>query len=552
MSNKSLQNIFLENTSEPISSPIMLDCTLRDGGYYNAWDFGAALTQKYLEAVSLAGVNCVEIGFRSLSTKGFKGAYAYSTDEFLESLKVPANIVLGVMVNGSELASLESQCSVLEALFPLTADKACFKVVRIACHTHEVHNVLPATSWLKDRGFVVGFNLMQVADKSESEVIALAKAAACYPLDVLYFADTMGGMSPERTALIIGWIRKGWSGPMGIHTHDNMGLALHNSLRALDEGVTWVDSTVTGMGRGPGNARTEEMVIEMGERRGLAVNMVPLMRLIREHFKPMQEHYGWGTNSYYYLAGKYAIHPTYIQEMLNDSRYDDEDILAVIEHLRIEGGKKFNLNILDAARHFYQGDPIGSWNPATMVNGREVLLLGSGPGVSKHRGAIESYIRRNKPLVMALNTQSAVDAELIDVRVACHPVRLLADCETHTRLPQPLITPASMLPEDVKESLSGKDVLDFGLKVEIDRFEFGQHYCSVPTSLVIAYALAIVTSGNAKRVLMSGFDGYGADDPRSQEMQKLLSLYQSNPEAVPLVAVTPTRYSLPTQSIYAL
>jgi 4-hydroxy 2-oxovalerate aldolase len=53
-------------------------------------------------------------------------------------------------------------------------------------------------------------------------------------------------------------------------------------------------------------------------------------------------------------------------------------------------------------------------------------------------------------------------------------------------------------------------------------------------------------------MLLAGFDGYGADDPRSQEMQNLLSLYQSNPEAVPLVAVTPSRYSLPAQSIYAL
>ena len=337
-----------------------------------------------------------------------------------------------------------------------------------------------------------------------------------------------------------------------LHTHDNKGMALQNSLRALEEGATWVDCTVTGMGRGPGNARTEELAIEVAERRGQAFNMVPLMRLIREYFKPMQEHYGWGTNSYYYLAGKYGIHPTYIQEMLSDSRYDEEDILSVIEHLKEEGGKKFSLDTLDAARHFYQGERMGSWNPATLLSGREVLLLGSGPGVSNHRHALESYIRRNKPLVMALNTQSGVQPDLIDVRVACHPVRLLADCGTHTRLPQPLITPVSNLPEDVKASLSDKKTLDFGLKVEPEGFEFGRYYCSVPTSLVIAYALAIVTSGKAARMLLAGFDGYGADDPRSQEMQNLLSLYQSNPEAVPLVAVTPSRYSLPAQSIYAL
>ena len=343
-----------------------------------------------------------------------------------------------------------------------------------------------------------------------------------------------------------------WTGAMGIHTHDNLGLALSNTLRALDEGVTWVDSTVTGMGRGPGNARTEELAIEIAERRGKPANMVPLMVLLREHFKPMQAHYGWGTNPYYYLAGKYGIHPTYIQEMLSDSRYSEEDVLAVIEHLRVEGGKKFSLNTLDAARHFYRGEPKGQWSPKERFAGREVLLLGTGPGVARYRGALERYIRVHKPLVLALNTQSAIEAELIDLRVACHPVRLLADCEAHTRLPQPLITPYSMLPADVRDSLGSKEVLDFGLNVRADGFAFEEAHCTLPTSLVVGYALAVATSGQATRILMAGFDGYGADDPRSGEMHQLLEQYQAAEGVLPITAITPTRYGLHSESVYAL
>lgn len=534
------------------SSPVFLDCTLRDGGYYNSWNFSPDLVQEYIDAMYAASVDVVELGLRSLKNNGFQGPCAYTTDEFLESLNIPPELVIGVMVNGSELASPASQEATLHSLFPLHASVSRFQLVRIACHAHEFRDVLPVVSWLKGRGFTVGFNLMQIADKSEEEVVDLAKAATCYPIDVLYFADSMGGMEPKDAVRIIGWIKQGWAGPIGIHTHDNLGLALQNSLLALDEGVTWIDSTVTGMGRGPGNAKTEELVIEIRERRRVSVDMVPLMRLVRKHFKPMQKSYGWGTNSYYYLAGKYSIHPTYIQEMLNDPRYNEEDIFAVIDYLKVEGGQNFNSNILDTARHFYRGEPAGSWDPASMMKGREVLILASGPGVASHRNAIESYIRRKQPLVVALNTQCAISADLIDVRVACHPVRLLSDCKAHTRLPQPLITPISMLPEEVKTSLSSKNTLDFGLKIESGIFEFGQHFCSIPTSLVIAYVFAITTSGEATRLLMAGFDGYGADDPRSLEMQSLLSLYQSNSEALPLVSVTPSRYSLPTHSIYAL
>ncbi|MCX8486444.1 MAG: hypothetical protein ORN53_04575, partial [Crocinitomicaceae bacterium] len=343
--------------------------------------------------------------------------------------------------------------------------------------------------------------------------------------DALYFADSMGSMNPEQTANIIHWFRSEWNGAMGIHTHDNMGLALSNTLRALDEGVTWVDSTVTGMGRGPGNARTEELALEIAARRGMLVNIVPLMVLLREHFKPMQNHYGWGTNPYYYLAGKYGIHPTYIQEMLCDSRYSEEDVLAVIEQLRIKGGKKFSMNTLDSARHFYHSVPNGNWSPRERFAGRDVLLLGTGPGVAIHRWAIESYIRNHKPLVIALNTQTGISAELIDLRVACHPVRLLADCEAHAKLPQPLITPYSMLPKEVRNSLSGKEVLDFGLNVQSNCFKFYDTYCTIPTSLVMAYAFALASSGGANSIYLAGFDGYPAEDPRNTEMNSVVQLF---------------------------
>lgn len=529
-----------------------LDCTLRDGGYYNAWDFSQELIEQYLAAMQASGVDVVELGFRSLKKEGFQGPCAFTTDDFIRSLQIPQGLTIGVMVNGSDLVGEVPQLEALHRLFPHTAQDSPVDLVRIACHVHEFEKALPAVNWLKKRGYRVGFNLMQVADRTEDEVKALARQAKAYPMDALYFADSMGSMTPQQVTQIVRWFRSEWVGPMGIHTHDNMGLALANTLRALDESVSWVDSTVTGMGRGPGNARTEELAIEISQRRGTAANMVQLMQLLREHFRPMQKQYGWGTNPYYYLAGKYGIHPTYIQEMLNDSRYDEEDVLVVIDHLRVEGGKNFSLNTLDMARHFYRGEPTGKWSPREIFSGRDVLLLGTGPSVAKHQAAIERYIRIKQPLVLALNTQTSIDADLIDLRVACHPLRLLADCHTHTKLPQPLITPFSMLPEDVQNALVAKEVLDFGLNVEADNFAFEEHFCTLPSLMVVAYALAIATSGQAKQILMAGFDGYSADDPRSSEMNHLLERYRATQAALPIKAITSTRYRLGSESVYGL
>ncbi|MGJ7548729.1 aldolase catalytic domain-containing protein [Pseudomonas alloputida] len=527
-----------------------LDCTLRDGGYYNNWNFSETLVAQYIAAMQAAGIHTIELGLRSLKNNKFSGACAYTTDNFLRTLAIPPCFTVGVMVNASELVGQLPLQHALSLLFPVKADESPVDLVRIACHVHEFADALPASNWLKERGYQVGFNLMQVANCSESEIKSLAKLATGFPLDVLYFADSMGSMSPNDVAEIINWIKSEWSGPLGIHTHDNLGLALSNSLRAMDEGVTWLDSTVTGMGRGPGNARTEELAIEIAAREKKASNFIPLMQLLREHFKPMQAEYGWGTNPYYYLAGKYGIHPTYIQQMLSDSRFGEEDILAVIEHLRKEGGKKYSENTLDAARHFYQGNPTGNWQPQSLFLEKEVLLLGTGPGVAAHRQALEQFITEHKPLVVALNTQSSIAAELIDVRVACHPVRLLADCEAHINLPQPLITPFSMLPADVQDALRSKNIFDYGLNVQSEKFSFEDTHCTIPTSLVVAYALAVAASGKAKRIMMAGFDGYIGEDPRNADTNNLLKKYQATPGSTPLLCLTPTRYDIKCQSIY--
>lgn len=65
---------------------VMLDCTLRDGGYYNNWDFDAELVQDYLRAMAAVAVDYVELGLRSFESNGFRGAYAYTTDSFLRRL----------------------------------------------------------------------------------------------------------------------------------------------------------------------------------------------------------------------------------------------------------------------------------------------------------------------------------------------------------------------------------------------------------------------------------------------------------------------------------
>jgi len=328
--------------------------------------------------------------------------------------------------------------------------------------------------------------------------------------------------------------------------------ALANCIRAIEQGVTWIDTTVLGMGRGPGNARTEYLAIELETRLGRKMNHTPLLDLIDKYFKPMQQEYGWGSNPYYYMAGKNGIHPTYVQTMLDDARFETEDVLAVINHLKDIGGKHYNLSNLEAARFFYSGPAKGQWNPSELVQGKTVLVLGTGPGAKKYRLALENYIKACSPVVIALNKQTPVEQSLINVRAACHPIRIVADHADHLELPQPLIMPASMLPPNVLSLYEGKEVLDYGLTIQEDTFEVHQHYSIVLNAQVITYVLALVTSGKAENVYLAGFDGFGASDQRTVELDKVFSIYQEHSMSIPLYSITPTEYQIKQISVYEI
>ena len=89
----------------------------------------------------------------------------------------------------------------------------------------------------------------------------------------------------------------------------------------------------------------------------------------------------------------------------------------------------------------YSGKCIGTWVPKKNILNKEVLILGTGPGVIKHRSTIEKYIKRKKPFVIGLNTQKSIDEKLINIRATCSAFRLLTDRKKYKSIKQPLVLP---------------------------------------------------------------------------------------------------------------
>ena len=299
----------------------LLDCTLRDGGYYNNWNFSKEFIQKYLNYISKTKINHVELGFRFIEKSKIKGLTAYTTDKLLNNIRVPKEIDIGIMVNASDLINNKAFEDNCKKIFH-NIQNSKVKFVRFACHHHEVFLISRYIKWLKNRGVKIFVNIMQISELDLKKINRICIYLKKLNVDVVYIADSLGSLSPQQTKNIIKLFKFSFPTNIGIHAHNNLGLALKNSITASENGANWLDCTITGMGRGPGNLKTEEILSIFGEKKDRQI----VKFLIKKLFIKLKTHYKWGPNKYYALAAKHKIHPTYIQKILADKRYTKKTI----------------------------------------------------------------------------------------------------------------------------------------------------------------------------------------------------------------------------------
>ncbi|MDF5252586.1 pyruvate carboxyltransferase, partial [Vibrio parahaemolyticus] len=143
------------------------------------------------------------------------------------------------------------------------AQESKVDLVRIAAHFNEAEQCESMIKAFKEMGYIVGLNLMQAGGKPSEVIAEKVQTVAKANPDVIYFADSLGNMDSAEVTRIAEIVKQNWDGDIGIHTHNNMGQAMSNTMTARSNGVTWLDVTVTGMGRGAGNAQTENLLAEL-------------------------------------------------------------------------------------------------------------------------------------------------------------------------------------------------------------------------------------------------------------------------------------------------
>lgn len=532
----------------------VLDCTLRDGGYYNCWDFDPIVVSNYLRAMADSKIDYVELGLRNFSKPGFLGAFAFTTDIFLNNIELPVGPTYGVMVDAKTI--LSADMSIAEAVNSLFSDAEESKIglVRVAAHFHEVESSEEIVSILKDKGYIVGFNLMQAGGKPAEIIAEKASTISQWRmLDVLYFADSLGNMDSVEVERVYTAVKSEWDGPIGIHTHNNMGKGLDNTLIARSLGITWLDATITGMGRGAGNTQTESLLAVL-DKEGSKYISKPVYELVIRYFEKMQKNYGWGSNLLYFLGAQNDVHPTYIQNLLSNSHYGTDEIVGAIDYLsNLEGTTSYNGAVLDSAIDFTEKKlkVSGDSTIKGIFNGREVLIITNAPSTAKYASAIELYIKTVKPVVLSINIVDSISPDLINYYVISHNSKFLSDTEKYKQLNKTVILPKHRFSHTELQAFEGIQLFDYGLEIQKGEFETNDTYVILPYDITTAYVLGVILGSEVHSVSAIGLDGYESNDVRQQEMNEILVAYDNHKGSKPITVLTPTAYPVNKGSIYA-
>ncbi|GLX67548.1 aldolase catalytic domain-containing protein [Paenibacillus glycanilyticus] len=280
----------------------IVDCTVRDGGLVNNWDFSVEFVQHLYKTLNEAGVDYMEIGYKN-SPKLLKGAESAGPWRFLDD-----NFLKQVIPNkGNTKLSALVDIGRVDENDILPRSESLLDLIRVACYIQDVDKALELVQLFHDRGYETTLNIMALSNVMENQLIDAFELIKESVVDVVYIVDSYGSLKPNDYSYLIEKFQHYLPNKrLGIHTHNNMQLAFANTLIAAEKGVELLDASVYGMGRAAGNCNTELLVANLQNAK---YNVRPVLDMIEKYMIPLREKEEWGYIIPYMITGMLDEHP---------------------------------------------------------------------------------------------------------------------------------------------------------------------------------------------------------------------------------------------------
>lgn len=302
----------------------VMDCTLRDGGLVNNFAFSDEFVKDLYQANIKAGVDYMEFGYKAskeLFDPSKFGKWKFCNEEDIRAIVGENNSPLKISV----MADV-GRCDYKKDILP--RKDSVIDMVRVATYIHQIPTAVEMIEDFKKKGYEVTVNIMAVSKTNTEDLDAGLELLARSSVDVIYLVDSFGYFYPEQiTKLAQKYVSiANDSGKIvGIHAHNNQQLAFANTIEACRMGVSLLDATVCGMGRGAGNCFLEALLSFLKNPK---YEELPIIRFIETHMLKLKEEGAvWGYDLPYLLTGILNSHPSSAINFIKEKRSDYSNLM---------------------------------------------------------------------------------------------------------------------------------------------------------------------------------------------------------------------------------
>jgi 4-hydroxy 2-oxovalerate aldolase len=294
----------------------VVDCTIRDGGLMNNWHFSDDFVKSVYNACVNGGIDYMEIGYKS-SENSFSrkdnGPWKFCDEKDVRRIvgENKTKTKLSVMVDIGRVD--------LDNILPKS--KSVIDMIRVATYVHQMDKAILMAEHCMEKGYETTINLMAISKVNEHDLDEALLDVAKSRVPIFYLVDSFGSMYCETTEYLFKKYQDALPDKeIGIHAHNNMQLAMSNTITALIGGATYLDATLLGMGRGAGNCPVEILIAFLKNPK---YRLLPLLKAIQEQVLPWNKKIDWGYHVPYLITGALNEHPRSAMAWMDSDRKDD-------------------------------------------------------------------------------------------------------------------------------------------------------------------------------------------------------------------------------------
>lgn len=259
----------------------IVDTTMRDGSHAMSHSYSTEQVRTIARGLDEAGVSIIEISHGD-GLAGSSINYGFSATRDIELIREASGVIRHATLGALLIPGIGTIRDLQEAY-----DNGV-RAVRIATHVTEADIAIEHIKAAKELNmFTVGF-LMMIHMVEPEKILEQARIFVDQGVNYINLADSAGYLTPDAVKARIGILKENLDIPIGFHAHNNLGLAIANSMAAVEEGAEYIDGTCRGLGAGAGNCQ-EEVFVAVMNRMGIdtGVDMDRLMEVAEKDVDPI-------------------------------------------------------------------------------------------------------------------------------------------------------------------------------------------------------------------------------------------------------------------------